>query len=219
VETAGPVPGRSVRRPQALALAAAVRRPARCACATYINGKCRLYPGGLITGSTTVPTLAAPQGTASTLFRGIQFGANGTQSPFNFGTTFASNCTGCSATEAGGTYQYFIAAEPYHNTHLVRIFELSADRQTSRRRSSSISARTPPRTWPIPKRFVGPIKVDNPYLDPVPRGTNDGQRHCQRQRCDQQCRRHPPMPRHAIRTWKNAGQQPGLPDRLYQGAS
>jgi outer membrane receptor protein involved in Fe transport len=126
---------------------------------TYINGNAAFTQGGLVTGSTTTG------GTASTLFRGIQFGANGTQAPFSFGTTFASNCTGCSATEAGGTYQYFILAEPYHNTTLFGYgsYDITDDITASVQINfGSNSAKNVAN----PKRFSGQIKVDNPYLDP-----------------------------------------------------
>lgn len=136
---------------------------------TYINGNAAFTRGGLVTasapGTGTVGVNGVTALAPANALRGIQFGTNGTPAPFNFGTTFASNCTGCSATEADGTYQYFILAEPYHNTALFGYasYQLTDDITASLQLNfGSNSAKNVAN----PRRAAVAIKADNPYLDP-----------------------------------------------------
>ena len=137
---------------------------------TYINGNSTYTQGGLITASTAgVGTVGVNGVTAlapANALRGIEFGANGTQTPFNFGTVFNSNCYNCSATEAGGTYQYFMAAVPYHTLNMFGY--------TSYQLTDGIKASvqlnfgsTQAKNVANPRRSTLTIKQDNAYLDPA----------------------------------------------------
>jgi iron complex outermembrane recepter protein len=136
---------------------------------TYINGNAAFTQGGLITasaaGTGTVGVNGVTALAPANALRGIQFGANGTPAPFGFGTTFASNCSGCSATEAGGTYQYFLAAIPYHNTALFSYasYELTDDITASIQLNFGSNSG---KNVANPRRAAIAIKADNAYLDP-----------------------------------------------------
>jgi len=136
---------------------------------TYINGNAAFTKGGLITasaaGTGTVGVNGVTALAPANALRGIQFGTNGTPAPFNFGTTFASNCTNCSATEPDGTYQYFIVAEPYHNTTLFGYasYDLTDDITASIQLNFGSNS---DKNVANPRRAAVTIKADNPYLDP-----------------------------------------------------
>jgi iron complex outermembrane receptor protein len=136
---------------------------------TYINGNSAFTRGGLITasaaGAGTVGVNGVTALAPANALRGIQFGTNGTPAPFAFGTSFASNCTNCSATQADGTYQYFILASPYHNTTLFGYgsYQVTDDITASVQLNfGSNSAKNVAN----PRRAAVAIKADNPYLDP-----------------------------------------------------
>lgn len=89
---------------------------------TYIDGNSAFTQGGLITASSAGAGVAGVNGVTAlapaNALKGLQFGPNGTIAPFAFGTTFASNCYNCSATNFSANNQYYVAAVPYHNTTL-----------------------------------------------------------------------------------------------------
>jgi outer membrane receptor protein involved in Fe transport len=68
---------------------------------TYINGTTANTQGGLITasaaGAGTVGVNGVTALAPANALRGLQFGTNGTVTPFQFGTSFAGNCANCSA--------------------------------------------------------------------------------------------------------------------------
>ncbi len=109
--------------------------------------------------------------------RGIEFGVNGTQTPFNFGTPLnqtlfntpnssKGNCYNCSATEAGGTYQYFMLAAPYHTTNLFGYASYQVTDDITASFEAEFGA-TEAKNVANPKRITLTIKQDNAYLDPA----------------------------------------------------
>ncbi len=137
---------------------------------TYINGNSTYTQGGLITGSSAGAGVVGVNGVtalaAANALKGIEFGANGTQTPFNFGNTFNNNCTNCSATEADGTYQYFMAAVPYHTANLFGYgsYQLTDDIKASVQLNFGA---TEAKNVANPRRVGLSIKTDNAYLDPA----------------------------------------------------
>jgi iron complex outermembrane recepter protein len=137
---------------------------------TYINGNSSFTQGGLITASAAGTGTAGVNGVtalaAANALKGIDFGTNGTQTPFNFGTVFNSNCANCSATEAEGTYQYFMAAVPYHTANLFGYgsFQLTDDIKASVQLNFGA---TEAKNVANPRRSALSIKTDNAYLDPT----------------------------------------------------
>ena len=76
-------------------------------------GNIQVTQGGLIAASTAGGTLAA------NALRGLQFGANGAVSPFNFGTVYGTGCyNGCSNDERTGNLRFSMLAVPYRHSNV-----------------------------------------------------------------------------------------------------
>jgi iron complex outermembrane receptor protein len=138
-----------------------------------ISGNNVYTQGGLITASAAG---SGPTAAAANALRGIEFGVNGTQTPFNFGTALnqtlfntpnssKGNCYNCSATEAGGTYQYFMLAAPYHATNLFGYTSYQVTDNITASFEAEFGA-TEAKNVANPKRITLTIKQDNAYLDP-----------------------------------------------------
>ncbi len=109
--------------------------------------------------------------------RGIEFGVNGTINPgsiwhplnqtlFNTPNSSKGNCYNCSATEAGGTYQYFMLAAPYHTTNLFGYASYQVTDDITASFEAEFGA-TEAKNVANPKRITLTIKQDNAYLDPA----------------------------------------------------
>jgi iron complex outermembrane receptor protein len=136
---------------------------------TYINGNSVFTQGGLITASTAGAGVVGVNGVTAlapaNALKGLQFGPNGTVVPFSFGTTFASNCINCSATNFSANNQYYVAAVPYHNTTLFGYasYKLTDDIKASVQLNfgSNYGKIDNPRVTNVT------VKPDNAYLDPA----------------------------------------------------
>ena len=136
---------------------------------TYINGNSVFTQGGLITASTAGAGVVGVNGVTAlapaNALKGLQFGPNGTVAPFQFGTTFASNCSNCSATNFSANNQYYVNAVPYHNTTLFGYasYKLTDDIKASVQLNfgSNYGKIDNPRVTTVT------VKPDNAYLDPA----------------------------------------------------
>src|SRR5882724_11112690 len=136
---------------------------------TYINGTTAFTRGGLVTGSAAGTGTVGVNGVTAlapaNALRGLQFGTNGTVTPFQFGTTFAGNCANCSATYFSANNQYYVAAVPYHNTTLFGYasYKLTDDIKASVQLNfgSNFGKITNPRVTNVT------VKPDNAFLDPA----------------------------------------------------
>jgi iron complex outermembrane receptor protein len=136
---------------------------------TYINGNSVFTQGGLITASAAGAGVVGVNGVIAlapaNALRGLQFGPNGTVTPFQFGTIFASNCSNCSATNFSANNQYYVNAVPYHNTTLFGYasYKLTDDIKASVQLNfgSNYGKIDNPRVTNVT------VKPDNAYLDPT----------------------------------------------------
>jgi outer membrane receptor protein involved in Fe transport len=136
---------------------------------TNVNGNSAFTQGGLITasvaGAGTVGVGGVTALAPANALKGLAFGPNGTFVPFQFGTTFASNCYNCSATKYSSNWQYTTDAQPYHNTALFGYasYKLTDDIKAS----IQLNFGTNYGKIDNPRVTNVTVKPDNAYLDPV----------------------------------------------------
>jgi iron complex outermembrane receptor protein len=127
-------------------------------------GSIQVTQGGLITAN-TVGGAGSPL--AANALRGLQFGANGAVSPFNFGTVFGTGCyNGCSNDERTGALRYSLLAVPYRHSTLFGYgsYQLTPDIKASLQLNYGQSSE---RSEGGLRQALSTIRPDNAYLDPV----------------------------------------------------
>jgi iron complex outermembrane receptor protein len=126
-------------------------------------GNIQVTQGGLIAGN-------SPGGTGSSLaangLAGVQFGANGQVSAFNFGTVYGNECyDGCSNDERTSALRYDFLAVPYRHSTVFAYtnYDLTPDITASLQLNYGLSGE---RSFGGLRQALSTIRPDNAYLNP-----------------------------------------------------
>jgi len=126
-------------------------------------GNIQVTQGGLIAGN-------SPGGAGSSLaangLAGLQFGANGQVSTFDFGTVYGNECyDGCSNDERTSALRYSFLAVPYRHSTVFAYtsYELTSDITASLQLNYGLSGE---RSFGGLRQALSTIRPDNAYLNP-----------------------------------------------------
>ncbi len=126
-------------------------------------GNIQVTQGGLIAASTAG---GAGSTLAANALRGLQFGANGAVSPFNFGTVYGTGCyNGCSNDERTSNLRFSLLAVPYRHSSLFGYtsYQITPDIKASLQLNYGQSSE---RSEGGTRQAIVTVRADNAYLDP-----------------------------------------------------
>jgi outer membrane receptor protein involved in Fe transport len=127
-------------------------------------GNIQVTQGGLIASSTAG---GAGSTLAANALRGLQFGANGAVSAFNFGTVFGNGCyNGCSNNERTSNLRFSMLAVPYRHSSVFGYisYQVTPDITASLQLNYGQSSE---RSGGGTRQSLVTVRADNAYLDPA----------------------------------------------------